>query len=280
MPMRGPAPKLFVSEEPGSSDSDGWQELSFAGTLEAYVAFTNDLCAVLVREVEKDTLHLSFHRHDRAAIRDWRHIQAIKNEIAGPERFAFEVFPPESMLLDSSNEYHLWVLPPGCEAAFPYIWPERFVLEPDELEEFLGGPSKARQRPWEPGIPTGNGHTEKDTGRHEPSGLSSRQSGQTLEMRPASYMTSPSFLVLRRISKGGNRMIGLNSMIAALALYVPGGARKRLQSLTGERGQAFVEYVLLITVIAIAVFAVAAWTSLGTSITNAVNAVGTKIGNP
>ena len=72
-------------------------------------------------------------------------------------------------------------------------------------------------------------------------------------------------------------MMGLNSMIAGLALYVPEGARKRLRPLAGEHGQAFVEYVLLLTVIAISVFAVTTWTGLGTTITDAVKAVGDKI---
>ena len=65
---------------------------------------------------------------------------------------------------------------------------------------------------------------------------------------------------------------GLNSMYAGLALYLPEGVRNRLRPVAGERGQAFVEYVLLLSVIAITVFAVATWTSLGTAITNAVNA--------
>ena len=75
-------------------------------------------------------------------------------------------------------------------------------------------------------------------------------------------------------------MMGLDSMIAGLALYVPEGARKRLRPLDGERGQAFVEYVLLLSVITITVFAVATWTDLGKTITDAVKAVGTKITSP
>ena len=75
-------------------------------------------------------------------------------------------------------------------------------------------------------------------------------------------------------------MIGLNSMIAALALSVPLGARKRLQSLTGERGQAFVEYVLLLTVVAIAVALLAAWTGFVGTITTALTKIGDTITNP
>ena len=73
---------------------------------------------------------------------------------------------------------------------------------------------------------------------------------------------------------------GLNSMYAGLALYLPKGVWNRLRPVAGERGQAFVEYVLLLSVIAITVFAVATWTNLGTAITDAVNAVGNKIKTP
>ena len=76
-------------------------------------------------------------------------------------------------------------------------------------------------------------------------------------------------------------MIGLNSMIPALALYVPEGARKRLRSLTGERGQAFVEYVLLLlTIVAIAVALLAAWTGFVGTITTALTTIGNTITNP
>jgi len=72
-------------------------------------------------------------------------------------------------------------------------------------------------------------------------------------------------------------MIGLNSMIAGLALYVPENVRNRLRPVAGERGQAFVEYVLLLTVIAITVFVAATWTglggALGTAITRIQNAI-------
>lgn len=118
--------------------------------------YGNKTYSVFVREIGRGALHISFHRRDRAAIHDWRHMQAIKNEVAGPERLAVEIFPPESSLVDSSNEYHLWVVPEG--AAIPFMWEgEPYVLAPDELEREMGGPTKARQRAWEEGIPTGKG---------------------------------------------------------------------------------------------------------------------------
>lgn len=58
-------------------------------------------------------IHLSIRRDDRKPIRDWRDFQRIKNEIAGPEREAVELYPAESRVIDTANQYHLWVLPEG-----------------------------------------------------------------------------------------------------------------------------------------------------------------------
>lgn len=72
-------------------------------------------------------LWLSIKRRDRVWIRDWRELQRIKNEIAGPEREACELYPAESRLVDTSNQFHLWVLPEG--QSFPWGYKERLVME-------------------------------------------------------------------------------------------------------------------------------------------------------
>lgn len=73
----------------------------------------NNLYTVWVYEMSGGWHHLSIRRFDKAACRDWRHFQWIKNEICGAEREAIEVFPAESRLMDASNQYHLWVYPDG-----------------------------------------------------------------------------------------------------------------------------------------------------------------------
>jgi hypothetical protein len=123
-------------------------------------AYVNDLYSVFVRELGHGALHISFHRHNRAAIRDWRHFQAIKNEVAGPERLAVEVFPPESQLTDTSNEYHLWVFPPDWERDWPFLlpvqgWMTEVTTQAENEAEY--GRTASRQRDWQPGIPTGKG---------------------------------------------------------------------------------------------------------------------------
>jgi hypothetical protein len=48
---------------------------------------------------------------DGEARHDFRDMQCIKNDIAGPEWEAIELFPAESRLLDPSNYYTLWCAP-------------------------------------------------------------------------------------------------------------------------------------------------------------------------
>lgn len=85
-------------------------------------------------------VHLSIKRVDRAPIHDWRDLQRIKNELVGPEHEAVELYPAEERLVDSANQYHLWVLA-DRERRFPFGFVERFVTE-----RTVG---KAMQRPFE-----------------------------------------------------------------------------------------------------------------------------------
>jgi hypothetical protein len=56
-------------------------------------------------------IHLGIHSHDGTARHDWRDFQAIKNQLAGKECEAFELYPADSRLLDPSNYYSLWCFP-------------------------------------------------------------------------------------------------------------------------------------------------------------------------
>jgi hypothetical protein len=87
-------------------------------------------------------VHLSLKRNDRAAVRDWRHMQRLKNEVVGPEREAVELYPAESRLVDEANQYHLWVFPEGDQA--PIGFEERMVGSPA-----LAAASGARQRAFD-----------------------------------------------------------------------------------------------------------------------------------
>lgn len=81
--------------------------------------WTNDIYAVTVRRWSKDPVfgtsggmvQIGIYSHDGTARHDWREFQNIKNQIAGPECEAFELYPAESRLLDPSNYYTLWCFP-------------------------------------------------------------------------------------------------------------------------------------------------------------------------
>ena len=121
--------------------------------------WSNDVYEATVEHHENGLAYITLKRFDRHAVRDWRHLQSIKNELVGPEREAVELFPAESRLMDTSNQYHLWVLPEG--ERFGVGQKERDVKTPDEIRQFndeqraVGGPGLARQREWQPGLSTG-----------------------------------------------------------------------------------------------------------------------------
>ena len=60
---------------------------------------------------------LSIKRIDRRVVTQWRDLQRIKDEIAGTDCEAVQLFPSSSRLVDQANQYHLWVMPP--KLAFP-----------------------------------------------------------------------------------------------------------------------------------------------------------------
>jgi hypothetical protein len=81
----------------------------------------NDRYVVMVdRHPEGWVTVLSIRRDDRKPIRDWRHFQQIKNDIAGPTVEAVELYPAADRLVDTANQYWLWCLPPGELAPFGF----------------------------------------------------------------------------------------------------------------------------------------------------------------
>ncbi len=72
-------------------------------------------------------IHLDISRHDGQACTNWREFQQIKNELVGPEFEAVELFPAESRLVDTANQYHLWVYEQRG-FRFPLGFNQRFVL--------------------------------------------------------------------------------------------------------------------------------------------------------
>lgn len=79
---------------------------------------------------------------DELARHDWRDLQRIKNDLCGPEWEAVELYPAESRLVDPSNRFYLWAVPPGVLAGLG--WGYRYVLDQHDAETL------APQRPFAP----------------------------------------------------------------------------------------------------------------------------------
>lgn len=93
-------------------------------TAAIHTGHSNNHHSVQVSDVETawgTVRHLWIRRHDAKPINEWSTLQRIKNELAGPERTAVEVFPAVSQLVDSANMYHLWVLPEGMQLPFTLV---------------------------------------------------------------------------------------------------------------------------------------------------------------
>ena len=122
---------------------------SLSGLLDVYL---NDIYEVWVyRKKMADFLvhnelfkgkctYLSIKRKDKKAIHDWRHFQLIKNELVGEEIEAIELYPAESRLHDTANQFHLFCNPMGTQVKFG--WNFRDV----DYTEQIGGHNKLGQR--------------------------------------------------------------------------------------------------------------------------------------
>jgi hypothetical protein len=58
-------------------------------------------------------VELSVHNHNRTPHIPWRHLQQIKNEVLGADREAVQIHPSEDRLVDTANEFWLYVYPTG-----------------------------------------------------------------------------------------------------------------------------------------------------------------------
>ena len=88
-------------------------------------------------------INLDIKRHDGGSLKNWRDFQQIKNELVGPEHEAVELFPAESRLVDTANQYHLWVHV-NSDFRFPFGFHTRCVMEaPLTYERFIPAPDAA-----------------------------------------------------------------------------------------------------------------------------------------
>jgi hypothetical protein len=78
-------------------------------SMEKQEIWLNDVYQVNVTDLG-EIVHLSIKRVDKQACRDWRDFQEIKNQLVGKECEGLELYPAESRIVDTANQFHLWVL--------------------------------------------------------------------------------------------------------------------------------------------------------------------------
>jgi hypothetical protein len=94
----------------------------------------NSIYTVMTRVIRSsdpeapEIIHLSIKRNDKAPILKWRDMQKIKNDLVGSECEAIQIFPAESRLVDTSNQYHLYCFNDPTYR-IPFGYQERFVYE-------------------------------------------------------------------------------------------------------------------------------------------------------
>lgn len=98
-------------------DWGDWETLTFmpgqaGGGWAAFIttAHRNKVFSVLDRQAEAGVRHLSVSSLS-GQCPTWPEMQRIKDELAGPEATAIEVYPPRDQVVDGADMFHIWVLP-------------------------------------------------------------------------------------------------------------------------------------------------------------------------
>lgn len=96
------------------------------------------------------SFYLSIKTLDKQPRHDWREMQRIKNELVGEEVEAVELYPAESRLVDTANQFHMFCFPKlqFPDKRLPFGYQERLVVEgssPGVNETGKG----SRQRGWD-----------------------------------------------------------------------------------------------------------------------------------
>lgn len=105
-------------------------------------------------------VELSLKLNTREPWQDWRDFYRIKSELCGTACWGMQMYPPQEELLDTANQYHMYVLDPSCDA-FPirqlqppftdYSEGWEKVVEEGKKHFGIGNDQlrNAKQRPWQ-----------------------------------------------------------------------------------------------------------------------------------
>ena len=109
--------EFFNGRIPSLHERLAWIEQQVVRVI-SWEIYRNDDYEVMI-ERDAPFIHMCIRRRDGEPCKDWRDHQRIKNELIGPEYEAVELFPAESRLVDTANEYHLWAHP-SPKYRFPF----------------------------------------------------------------------------------------------------------------------------------------------------------------
>lgn len=109
--------RMLLRSEERARKSGEWETLTFppgsAGSRWAAdftTAHRNRVFSVLDRTLANGVRHLAVTSLSQERP-TWWEMQRIKNEIAGEDATAVEVYPPHAEVVDGADMFHIWVLP-------------------------------------------------------------------------------------------------------------------------------------------------------------------------
>lgn len=108
-----------ISVPKGSVGDSAWLR-------EIHTVYRNWVFGVLRRDLADGTVHLAISSLSQTRP-TWWEAQRIKNDLAGPEATAVEVYPPQCEVVDQADMYHLWVLPSSLPFSI-FVPPRRVSL--------------------------------------------------------------------------------------------------------------------------------------------------------
>ena len=108
---------VFNGRLPSLQEQLAWIEKQVVQLL-TWDIYCNETYQVMV-ERNGPLIHMCIRRHDGQPCKNWKEHQQIKSQLIGPEYEAVELFPAESRLIDTTNEYHLWIHP-SPKYRFPF----------------------------------------------------------------------------------------------------------------------------------------------------------------
>lgn len=112
---------------PGS-ESAFWLNDNFGLECDVIGLFTDDVYNVTVFARQDGQIRFMILNPLDGSSPGWADKQAIKNDLAGKDAWAYELYPAENSLIDAGgSNYWLWIINPGEEEFFTPMTGQRIV---------------------------------------------------------------------------------------------------------------------------------------------------------